>query len=101
MAVRVTNTGRVAWRTAMDDGAGYVRLGVQLLDAEQRLVNRDYCRVPLGATLVAGDTRELVFDCPPLTEQGMYHVKCDMVIEGVAWLEPRGSGTAVAAIEVT
>ena len=38
MTVTATNTGTATWRAASTSGVGHVTLGVQLLDAEDRLV---------------------------------------------------------------
>jgi ubiquinone/menaquinone biosynthesis C-methylase UbiE len=100
MSVQITNTGLSTWRTDEGGGAGFVRLGIQLLDAEKRLVDRDFHRVSIGPPLAPGESRDLTFVCPPLMEAGRFHVKGDMVIEGVTWLEPRGSRTVLAEVMV-
>lgn len=100
ITVRVTNTGTTEWPTDPARGAGYLRLGVQLLDAERRLVNRDLHREALGPIVARGESRDLSFECPTPTESGRYHLKFDLVVEGVAWLEPQGSGVAVIPLTV-
>jgi ubiquinone/menaquinone biosynthesis C-methylase UbiE len=100
LAVRVTNTGRTSWPIDPVPGPGYLRLGVQLLDSEQRLIDRDFHREALASPVGPGETREFRFHCRVPDAPGAYYFKLDMVVEGVAWLEPQGSGTAVHAIHV-
>ena len=100
VALLVTNTGDVPWIVEESVETGRVRLGVQWLDADRRLVNRDFHRVALGAPLAPGRSTALRFDCPVPDEPGPQHLKFDIVIEGVAWLEPKGSGVAVVPVDV-
>lgn len=98
--VRIANTGSTEWHVDPAHGPGFLRLGVQLLDRERRLVNRDFHREALPDRVAPGQTRELQFSCPAPDEPGVYHLKLDMVVEGVAWLEPQGAGTALHVIRV-
>ena len=54
MTVTATNTGAATWRARSASGIGHVTLGVQLLDAEERLVTRDYHRVALPHDVGSG-----------------------------------------------
>jgi hypothetical protein len=85
------NRGTVAWDTTRRSGAGQVRLGVQLLGADGRLIARDHHRVDLPSEVPPGASIELLFDCPAPVAAGGYMLKFDLVAEGVAWFETGGS----------
>ena len=101
LRVRLVNTGAVGWDTAPLPGSGQVRLGVQLLDAEHRLVNRDHHREALSGPVHPGQTIEHEFTCPAPPTPGVHHLKIDLVAEGITWFEPGGSEVAVMRIVVT
>jgi ubiquinone/menaquinone biosynthesis C-methylase UbiE len=100
MTVRIVNTGQTAWPSDQRLGTGFVRLGVQLLDQEQRLINRDLHREPLPHPVAPGGECELRFVCPVPIDPGVHHLKLDMVIEGVAWLESRGAVIAIHPLHI-
>jgi SAM-dependent methyltransferase len=98
--LRVHNRGTAAWRVAGSDHPGLVRLGVQLLDAQQRLTARDHFRVALPSAVAPGTSAVLAFECPLPATAGTYHLKFDLVAEGVTWFEPVGSQALVHGIAV-
>ena len=100
MSVTATNTGTTTWRARSASGIGHVSLGVQLLDAEERLVARDYHRVVLPHDVAPGQTVRLSFECPAPGEPGRYRMKRDFVAEGVTWFETVGSVPDTILIEV-
>ncbi|HXE81556.1 MAG TPA: class I SAM-dependent methyltransferase [Vicinamibacterales bacterium] len=100
LRVRATNTGSVVWHTAERAEGGYVRLGVQLLDADRRLVNKDYHRETLAGPVAPGEQIEWEFECLAPGTPGSYHLKLDLVVEGVTWLEVEGSEVAVRRLDV-
>ena len=89
--VWLTNHGTERWDAAGRSGTGQVRLGVQLLGPDRRLVARDHHRVALPADIPPGGSATLVFDCPVPAAAGAYALKFDVVAEGVAWFESAGS----------
>jgi hypothetical protein len=97
---RATNAGSLAWETRERAEGGYVRLGVQLLDAERRLVSKDYHREFLAGPVSPGGAVDCEFRCPAPSSPGEYHLKLDVVVEGVTWMEVEGSEVAVARIRV-
>jgi hypothetical protein len=101
MAVTAINTGTATWRAHSASGVGHVRLGVQLLDAADRLAVRDYHRVTLPHDVTPGQAVTLSFKCPAPAEPGRYRIKLDMVAEGVTWFETAGSTPESLLIEVT
>jgi ubiquinone/menaquinone biosynthesis C-methylase UbiE len=99
LRVRLVNAGPTAWQTASPSGSGYVRLGIQLLDADLRLVNRDYHREPLPRSVSPGQQIEWEFACPAPPVPGVHHLKLDLVVEGVSWFEAGGSDVVVRRLE--
>jgi hypothetical protein len=93
MEIKVTaaNVGSGTWRPSSPSGVGHVRLGLQLLDAEGRVIVKDFHRVALPRAIAPGQTVALAFTCPAPPEPGIYGLKCDLVAEGVTWFETEGS----------
>jgi SAM-dependent methyltransferase len=88
---RIRNEGNQPWPAEAPAGGGIVRIGVQLLDADEKLINRDFFRVSLPQTMAPGESLEIPITCPAPEPVGVYHLKVDLVQEGVAWFEPKGS----------
>ena len=89
--VWLTNQGTERWDAAGRSGTGQVRLGVQLLGDDRRLIARDHHRVALPADVPPSGSAALTFDCPVPPAIGAYMLKFDVVAEGVAWFETSGS----------
>jgi ubiquinone/menaquinone biosynthesis C-methylase UbiE len=100
LRVMLTNAGSSAWRPRTSTGTGQVMLGVQLLDAEGRVVNRDYFRAPLPSVIGPGDRMPLTFDCPLPAGRGRCQLKLDLVAEGVTWFEAVGSPVLTHAVDL-
>jgi hypothetical protein len=68
-----------------------VQIGLQLLDAELRLIDRDFTRLPLPEDVPPGGSLTIrgSFDAP--SAPGPYCLKVDLVAEGRTWFEPTGS----------
>jgi len=92
--VRVRNTGNQVWHST-EGSPNYVRVGVQLLDRDGKLTDRDFHREALSGGVAPGDSCIVQVDCRKPDAAGRYGFKIDMVREGVAWLEESGSGTAI------
>jgi SAM-dependent methyltransferase len=92
--VRVKNVGNQAWH-ASEGASNYVRVGVQLLDRDMKLVDRDYHREPLTGGLAPGNSCTIHVDCRAPDAAGRYGFKIDMVREAVAWFEATGSSPAI------
>ena len=88
---RISNRGSETWQASSVSGTGHVRLGVQLLDAEGRLLVRDYHRVSLPGNVAPGASIDLSFACPAPDAAAEYGLKFDLVAEGVTWFETVGS----------
>jgi len=100
LRVRARNTSGAPWHASNPSGVGHVRLGVQLLDADGRLLNRDFHRADLPADVAPGGDVVLAVTCPAPAASGTYTLKLDLVAEGVSWFEPHGSGTASTRLVV-
>ena len=77
-----------------------MQLGLQLLDEQLRLIDRDYQRVPLNADVPPGASALLECVCHAPQAAGRYALKFDLVMEGVTWFEPRGSAAVTLPLEV-
>jgi SAM-dependent methyltransferase len=98
--INATNIGSGTWRPTTRSGLGYVMLGVQLLDADGRMVARDYHRVALPGTAGPGDSVTFAFDCPVPSQPGAFRLKLDLVAEGVTWFETVGSTPLFRTMQV-
>ena len=101
LRVTATNRGPKVWQAASRSGTGHVTLGVQLLDAGERLVARDHHRVTLPHDVAPGTSVDLVFDCPAPAAPGDYLFKVDLVAEGMTWFETAGSPTVSRRVTVS
>jgi SAM-dependent methyltransferase len=99
--VRLKNVGAATWRARDPRDVGHVTLGIQVLDAEQRLLARDHQRVALPHDVRPRETIVLSFDCQAPSTPGTYHLKFDLVAEGVTWFEATGSRPAARRLDVT
>jgi hypothetical protein len=81
-------------------GRRLVRLGAQLCAADGSVVNRDFERAWLPATLEPGaETRVPITITAPAT-RGRYALKFDLVSEGIDWFEACGSPTTMRTLRV-
>ena len=87
--VTVRNVGKAKWLDSHEPHGG-VALGAHLHDAEGRLVDLEYTRVPLPRPLDPGEEVTFDFTLPPLAA-GRYVVELDLVAEKVAWFAQVGS----------
>jgi ubiquinone/menaquinone biosynthesis C-methylase UbiE len=98
--IRIMNSGSSPWAAGGAARPGVTRLGLQLLDADYRLLSRDYHRIDLPNDVAPGAAIELPFTCPMPAEPGIYALKFDLVAEGIAWFETTGSHAATHKIRV-
>jgi len=100
VVVKLVNTGTVSWRSSGEPGSGHVRIGIQLLDGASHVIARDFVRTALTADVAPGASLAVPvsFKVPPAA--GDYHLKFDLVAEGVAWFEPAGTKTEVRPLRV-
>jgi ubiquinone/menaquinone biosynthesis C-methylase UbiE len=94
--VRLTNAGSTTWNEA----SGEVRLGVQLANAENHVIDRDYVRHPLPEFVRPGQQCEVEVPISLPHSSGSCRLKFDLVREGVHWFERAGSEPKVHDIEL-
>jgi SAM-dependent methyltransferase len=99
-SLHLTNTGTAPWPATKTAGSGHVRVGLQLLDAESRVIEKDFARFDLPQGVAPGEACRVsgAFDAP--ADAGAYGVKIDLVAEGVTWFEPGGSTAEIRPLHV-
>jgi hypothetical protein len=85
--IRLTNAGSTTWNEA----SGEIRLGVQLANAENHVIDRDYVRHPLPEFVRPGQQCEVDVPISLPHASGPCRLKFDLVREGVHWFEREGS----------
>jgi hypothetical protein len=100
LRTKVRNTSTRPFPAQATYGRRLVRLGAQLCDAQGVVVNRDYERAWLPATLQPGDTASIDMAITPPDTPGKYTLKFDLVSEGIDWFEACGSPTTVKTLLV-
>jgi hypothetical protein len=102
--VRVAATVRNASTRPFPAQASYgrrlVRLGAQLCDRTESLINRDFERAWLPDTLQPGSTVRIPMTITAPPTPGRYALKFDLVSEGIDWFESCGSPTTTKALVV-
>ena len=96
--VTLENRGRTTWVARGD--SGHVRLGIQLLDGEGRVVSRDFARADLPADQPPGASQTVSAAFAAPAHAGRFRLKFDMVAEGVTWFEPTGSPVETRTLDV-
>jgi len=76
-------------------GRRLVRLGAQLCDEHGTLLERDYARAWLPATLKPGHSVKVPIEIVAPKTPGKYTLKFDLVSEGIDWFENNGSPTTI------
>jgi len=92
--VKVENQGSASWRTRGDQGSyeGAVRLGAHLVPLDDvDIPVWDFGRADLDADVAPGGEASIDIALRAPERPGVYQVEFDMVAEGVAWFEDRGS----------
>ena len=97
--LRVRNLSRRAFPHTATYGRRLVRVGAQLLDGVRELRDQDFVRVGLSSTVAAGGWQDVRMEIPPLPP-GDYHLKLDLVSEGIDWFESCGSEVTLRELHV-
>jgi hypothetical protein len=87
--VTARNTGNTIWLAG--DTRGHVQLGVQLLAADRKLINRDFRRASFSGRVAPGESIEIPVDVTLPDAATNYVLKLDMVDEGICWFGDVGS----------
>jgi hypothetical protein len=97
---RVRNASTRAFPAQASYGRRLVRVGAQLCDASGAVINRDYERAWLPATLGPGSVADVEMTITPPEKPGRYALKFDLVSEGIDWFEACGSPTTTKTLVV-
>jgi hypothetical protein len=100
LAATVRNLSTRPFPAQASYGRRLVRLGAQLCDREHNVINRDFERAWLPATLPPGASIEVPITITAPQTQGRYALKFDLVSEGIDWFEACGSPTTVKELIV-
>jgi hypothetical protein len=100
LTTRVTNLSTRAFPAQATYGRRLVRLGAQLCSENGAVMNRDYERAWLPASLPPGQTATIPVTIKAPDRPGRYMLKFDLVSEGIDWFEACGSPTTLAPLEV-
>ncbi len=90
LRLRLTNTGDTIWLAEPEKARGTVSLGVQLLDAEGGVRDRDYLRIPLPSDVAPGASVETDVRSAP-AGRGAARFAVDLVAEQICWFVSHGS----------
>ncbi len=88
--VTAANAGDTLWICGTG-GVGTVRLGIQLLTPERRLIDMDYARIDLPRNVRPGEAIQLAVGIDLPHPQTGYVIKLDLVDEQVCWFGDVGS----------
>ena len=97
---RVQNLSAKPFPARASYGRRLVRLGAQLCARDGSLINRDFERAWLPATLEPGASAEVPITLTAPTTPGRYSLKFDLVSEGIDWFEACGSPTTTKTLVV-
>ena len=97
---RVRNRSSRAFPAQASYGRRLVRLGAQLCAADGTVVNRDYERAWLPASLAPGAEVQVPMTITAPPSAGRYALKFDLVSEGIDWFEACGSPTTTRRLVV-
>jgi hypothetical protein len=93
LRTRVRNVSRRPFPARASYGRRLVRLGAQLCAEDGSVINRDFARAWLPRTLEPGQEADVPIDLVSPAVPGRYHLKFDLVCEGIDWFETSGSPT--------
>jgi SAM-dependent methyltransferase len=101
LTARVRNASTVVWPAFVsDDGQHQIKLGNHWLDGAEQVVRYDDVRTQLPRDLKPGEEIDLPLTVNAPELPGQYTLELDMVQEGVAWFQAKGSASASLRVEV-
>jgi hypothetical protein len=100
LKTRVRNASTRPFPAQASYGRRLVRLGAQLCGHDGSLINRDFERAWLPATLAPGETADIAITVTAPDKPGRYVLKFDLVSEGIDWFEACGSPTTTKTLVV-
>jgi hypothetical protein len=100
LSATVRNLSTRAFPAQASYGRRLVRLGAQLCSRDLAVINRDFERAWLPATVEPGKTIEVPITIIAPEAPGRYALKFDLVSEGIDWFEACGSQTTTKTLIV-
>jgi hypothetical protein len=100
LKARVKNMSTRPFPAQASYGRRLVRLGAQLCARDGSLINRDFERAWLPATLEPGASADVPITVTAPATPGRYALKFDLVSEGIDWFEACGSPTTTKTLVV-
>ncbi len=100
LKARVRNLSTRPFPAQASYGRRLVRLGAQLCAGDGSLINRDFERAWLPATLEPGGSADIPITVTAPAKPGRYALKFDLVSEGIDWFEACGSQTTTKTFVV-
>ena len=87
----LSNTGDTVWLKGPLRRGGFVQLGVQRLDDDGGMVDRDWMRFPLPRTILPGETIHMRLDIAARTAEDVSRVRIDLLSELRCWFSEKGT----------
>jgi len=100
VSARVRNVSSRPFPAQASYGRRLVRLGAQLCAPDGSVINRDFERAWLPATLAPGASTDVPMTVTAPDKPGRYALKFDLVSEGIDWFEACGSPTTTKTFVV-
>lgn len=100
IATQVWNLSTRPFAAQASYGRRLVRLGAQLCDRDGTVVDRDFARAWLPATLEPGARVDVPISIVTPEARGRYALRFDLVSEGIDWFEACGSPTVLEPLLV-
>jgi hypothetical protein len=100
LVASVRNDSTRAFPAQASYGRRLVRLGAQLCSSDGAVMNRDFERAWLPATLGPGAETRVPMTITAPEKPGRYALKFDLVSEGIDWFEACGSPTTMKGLIV-
>ena len=98
---RVENACKRPFPSQATYGRRLVRLGAQLCDENGQVLERDFARAWLPDTIEPGERMTVPIQIVAPKVPGRYHLKFDLVSEGIDWFEACGSPITIKELVVT
>ncbi|MGH9857261.1 MAG: radical SAM protein, partial [Acidobacteriota bacterium] len=98
--IEVMNSGGAVWKNASQKNRRHITLGIQLLNRQKQLINRDFARLILPRPLSTNEREMLELRAQAPEQKGSYWLKLDMVCEGIEWFESCGSQPVCLELQV-
>lgn len=99
--VSARNVGGGIWYKEFPGFRRSVRLGAQLHDVEQNMIDLNYARAFLPRDVEGDERVDIDIELPALENPGTYQLRFDMACEGIDWFDSSGSEVSWQELIVT